>query len=166
MSLISKKRQETGQSVAPRAYSPDPFEALVDWGTRPFDLPSFFAGRLPELFRNGGAPVFPPLNVSEDRNGYDVTIEMPGLEEKDIQVEVYGRQLVVTAERTWKHEDEQKQYHRVESHYGSMQRSVALPDDAQLDLGIIDARYAKGVLSIRVPKVEPTPKRKIEVKGE
>lgn len=165
MSQVQKKRAENAQP-ATRASAPDLFERLFDWSPRTFDLPSFFAGRMPELFRNGEGAVVPPMNISEDAKGYEVTIELPGLEEKDIEVEVLGRQLVVSAERTWKEEDEDKRYHRVESRYGSLQRSMTLPEDARVDLDAIEARYDKGVLHVHVPKAEPTPKRKIEVKGK
>lgn len=164
MSILPKKRQEPTPAVT-RTTPRDLFEQLFDWGSRSFDPASYFAARMPEALRGNGAAMFPPMNVAEDQNGYDVTVELPGVEEKDIQVEVLGRQLVVTAERTWKQEDDQKQYHRVETRYGSMQRSMTLPDDAQVDLDRIDARYERGVLHVRVPKAEPTPKRRIEVKG-
>lgn len=160
MSIITRKHHKPDKDLTTHPTSRDVFQQLFDW-----DPASFFARRMPELLAGNGSAVFPPMNVAEDENTYDVSIEMPGLEEKDIRVEILGHQLVVSAERVWTQEDDQKQYHRVESRYGSMQRSVALPDDARFDIDAIDARYDKGVLHVRVPKVEPTPARRIEVKG-
>lgn len=165
MSLITKKRQEPAKQPLSRGTPRDLFEQLFEPEMRLFEPDSLFRTTLPDLFRRSEGVLFPPMNVAEDANGYDVTVEMPGLEEDDIQVEVLGRQLVVSAERTWRKEDEEKQYHRIESRYGVMQRSMSLPEDALLDLDKVEAKYDKGVLRVRVPKAAPTPKRRIAVKG-
>ncbi|MEE8467019.1 MAG: Hsp20/alpha crystallin family protein, partial [Planctomycetota bacterium] len=65
----------------------------------------------------------------------------------------------------WKEEKKEKEYHRVESQYGSFQRNITLPEGARLDSNSVEATYEKGILKITIPKVEPTPACKIKVKA-
>src|ERR1043165_6000182 len=72
------------------------------------------ASKLPEVFRSATTP---PVHVSETDKHFTVAVELPGLAEKDIQVQMMGRQLTITAERRWEEEKGGKEYHRVESQY-------------------------------------------------
>jgi HSP20 family protein len=117
---------------------------------------------LPAVFRRAS---FPPINVAETEKNFSVSVELPGLNEKDIQVQVMGQQLVISGERKWEDEKKNKEYHRVESQYGSFQRAIALPENLRLDPDSISATYKKGILDVTFPKVEPTPAAKIPVKA-
>jgi HSP20 family protein len=109
--------------------------------------------------------MIPLVNVSETDKQWTVSFELPGLVEKDIQVQILGRQLVVSGERKWEEEKKGKEFHRVESRYGSFRRSIQMPDNARLEPDSVMASYKKGMLEISVPKVEPTPAAKIPVKA-
>lgn len=134
------------------------------WGAlrSAFGVPiTAFENRLPEVFRT---PTFPSLNVSETDTAFTVTAELPGLEEKDIDVRIIGDQLVISGERKWEEEKEGERYHRIESQYGSFERSITLPTDLVAEPDAVQAKYDKGMLRIEIPKVEPTRPRRIEVK--
>ncbi|MCK6449061.1 MAG: Hsp20/alpha crystallin family protein [Planctomycetes bacterium] len=129
---------------------------------------SFFSngGRfehLPEAFRRGPIPA---VNMAETEKDFLVSVELPGLDEKEIQVQLLGSELVISGERKWEGEKKDKTYHRVESQYGSFRRIVEMPEGAKCDPDAIAATYSKGVLEIRVPKVEPKPAAKIAVKAK
>ena len=123
----------------------------------PFDFN--FNDRLPETFRTN---LVPAVNVAEDEKALTVSVELPGLEEKDIDVEVMGNQLVISGERKFEEEKKEKDFHRVEHQYGSFSRTVTLPTGLKTDA--VDAVYKKGILTVSIPKVEPTPVAKIKVK--
>ena len=115
--------------------------------------------KLPETFRTN---LVPAVNVAEDEKALTVSVELPGLEEKDIDVEVMGNQLVISGERKFEEEKKEKDFHRVEHQYGSFSRTVTLPTGLKTDA--VDAVYKKGILTVSIPKVEPTPVAKIKVK--
>ena len=116
---------------------------------------------LPAVFRRGSSP---PVDIAETEKGWTYSFALPGLEEKDIQVQLMGQQLVVSGERKWEEEKKGKEFHRVESQYGAFQRSITLPENARTDPDAIAATYKRGMLEITLPKVEPTPAAKIPVK--
>jgi HSP20 family protein len=125
----------------------------------------FFETDIPNLPAAFTRNVIPPVDVAETEKNWTVSVQLPGLSEKDIQVQILGNQLVVSGERKWEDEKKGKEFHRVESQYGSFQRSIALPENARLDPDSIAASYKKGILEITIPKVEPTPAAKIPVKA-
>ena len=118
-----------------------------------------FNDRLPETFR---ANLVPAVNIVEDDKALTVSVELPGLDEKDIDVEVVGNQLVISAERKFEEEKKDKEFHRMEHHYGTFSRTVTLPIGLQTDA--VDAVYKNGILTVVMAKEEPTPVAKIEVK--
>ncbi|MBI5363844.1 MAG: Hsp20/alpha crystallin family protein [Planctomycetes bacterium] len=107
----------------------------------------------------------PPMNMAETDKHFTVMLEVPGMTEKDLNVQVKGRYLVVSGERKWEEERKGKEFWRVESQYGAFERSIELPDNARLEPDALVATCKKGVLEITIPKVEPTPVAKIPVKG-
>jgi HSP20 family protein len=127
----------------------------------PFEWP--FARRLPELFQ---ARTFPPMNVAESEGHFTVYLELPGMEAKDVSIEVMGNQLQISGERKWEEDKEAKEFHRMESQYGRFERTLTLPENLRLDRASIEATYEKGILSIRLPKVQPTPAAKIPIKAK
>lgn len=117
--------------------------------------------RLPAAFRQDWTPA---VDVAETEKSFTFAFELPGLSEKDIQIQLVGNQLVVSAERKWEEEKKGKEFHRVESQYGAFERAVELPANARAQSDAIQATYKRGILEISVPKVEPTPAAKIPVK--
>jgi len=134
-------------------------EDFEDWMNRFFDRG--LENRLPATFQRVTSP---PVNVAETEKAWIVTLDLPGLDEKDIQVQLMGRQLVVSGERKWEAEQKDKEFHRRESQYGAFQRVIELPENTRAEADALVASYKRGILEIMVPKVEPTPAKKIPVK--
>lgn len=87
------------------------------------------------------------LDVSEDEKGYHITAELPGMSEKDIDVDLSGDTLTIKGEKRDGREEKAKNYYLSERHYGSFQRSFTVPDG--VDREKIDASFAAGVLTRR-----------------
>ena len=105
----------------------------------------------------------PAVEVTEDDKGYKITAELPGLEEKDIEITVAGGLLTIKGEKSYEKDDKNKNRHVSERAYGSFRRSFALPDGVDADK--IGADMAKGVLTVTLPKTAQVAKQqKIEVK--
>ena len=105
----------------------------------------------------------PPLDVSETQDRFEVTLELPGIDPADVDVSVEDSVLTVQGERKLGSETDQESFHRIERRYGRFVRSLSLPSTA--DAERIEATFDKGVLSIRVPKVEQAKPKKITVKA-
>lgn len=107
----------------------------------------FFRGSLFDGDRFGGESLFsamPAVDVTETDAAYEITAELPGMDEKSIQVTVADGVLSISAEKR----DENKGYY--ERSFGSFQRSFAVPDD--VDPGEIRTTFKNGVLSVTLPK--------------
>jgi HSP20 family protein len=117
--------------------------------------------RLPAAFQSLRVP---PVDVAETEHEFLVSVELPGLEEKDIQIEMMGDNLCISGERKWESEKKGKEFHRVETQFGAFRRDVRLPPGLRNHPEDIKAVYKNGVLEIRIPKVEPTPAARIPVK--
>lgn len=94
----------------------------------------------------------PQIDVSGDSNCYEINLEVPGLTESDLSLEVKDGVLSIKGEKEERSEDKDKHYYRVERSYGSFQRILALPDDAIGDE--IKANLDKGVLRLEIPRRE------------
>lgn len=135
---------------------------LFDRFSKGFGLPSF------EPFWAADVDVdlpAPAVDVVEDAKAYTVTAELPGMEDKDVNVTVSGGMLVIKGEKKQEKEEKNKNYYLSERSYGSFQRSFALPDSVDQDK--IAANFAKGVLTVTLPKNTEAQKaeKKIEVKA-
>lgn len=104
----------------------------------------------------------PGIDISETDNQYRISAELPGMKKEDIAVNLEKGRLTISGERSFEKEDEGETYHRVESQYGSFNRSFQLPDN--VDEESIDATYEDGVLKIAVNKSEKEVKKQIEIK--
>ncbi len=105
------------------------------------------------------------IDITEDDKTYRIMAEVPGLEQKNIDVTVSGDMLTIKGEKSSETDEKNKDYHASECTYGSFQRSFALPDGVDRDR--IAADLSKGVLTITLPKTaeEQKPQQKIEVKA-
>ena len=99
---------------------------------------------------NGGALLSVDVDVAEDDKAYTITAELPGIAEKDIDVSISNDVLTLKGEKKGETEEKGKNRYVCERSYGAFQRSFALPNDALTDK--IDAKFAKGVLTITLPK--------------
>jgi len=108
----------------------------------------------------------PAVDVYEDEHNVSLKIEIPGIDEKDIDVRVENNTLTVHGERKFEKEEKEENFRRVERSYGSFTRSFTLPNT--VDVEHVSANYDKGVLKITLPKkAEAKPKQiKVQVGGE
>lgn len=110
--------------------------------------------------------ISPRVDISETDDEVRVTAELPGMDEKDIQVTLDDHVLVVRGEKKQAHEDKNRNYHLVERSFGSFQRAIALPAGVEQDQ--VKATFRKGVLSVSVPKAPAakTQQKKIAISAE
>jgi HSP20 family protein len=108
----------------------------------------------------------PAVDVYEDEHNVTLKIEVPGIDEKDIDVRIENNTLTVHGERRIEKEEKEENYRRVERQYGSFTRTFNLPSTVDSDK--VSAHYDKGVLKISLPKkAEAKPKQiKVNVGGE
>src|SRR2546430_17595423 len=100
----------------------------------------------------------PPVDVYEDEHNITLKIEVPGIDEKDIDVRIENNTLTVHGERKFEKEEKEENFRRVERQYGSFTRSFTLP--SSVDPGQVSADYDKGVLKINLAKkAEAKPKQ-------
>lgn len=106
----------------------------------------------------------PVVDVAETDKGYEVVAELPGMEQKDINVELKDDVLTVSGEKTEEREEKEKSYHLSERRFGSFRRTFRLPSEVDQDK--ITADFKDGVLTIGLPKTTKAqkPSRKIGVK--
>src|SRR5436853_3449116 len=108
----------------------------------------------------------PPVDVYEDEHNVTLKIEVPGVDEKDLDVRVENNTLTVHGERKFEKEEKEENYRRIERQYGSFTRSFSLPPTVNPES--VQANYEKGVLKIKLEKkAEAKPKQiKVNVGGE
>ncbi|MFO1076209.1 MAG: Hsp20/alpha crystallin family protein [Planctomycetota bacterium] len=106
----------------------------------------------------------PVANIAETEKDWVVSMELPGMNENEVEVRVSGNYLVVSGERKQEKETKDKQYHRIESSYGMFERRFELPTDVRMDAEGVKATFKNGMLEVRVGKIEPRPVTKIPVK--
>lgn len=108
----------------------------------------------------------PSLDISTDEKEYRISVELPGVEEKDVHVELEDNSLRISGEKRHEEEDKSKGYYRVERSYGSFQRILTLPRD--VDASAIKASHKQGVLTITLPRkaLAPSENKRIEISKE
>jgi HSP20 family protein len=104
---------------------------------------------------------FPPTDVSEDKDGLQITMELPGVRSEDVKLSLENNVLTVRGEKRQESEEQTDRVHRYERSYGTFERSFALP--STVDPEKVDARYENGVLVINIPKAERARPREIPV---
>ncbi len=107
-------------------------------------------GLFPERGGLGAGRFNPQVDISETDKEVTVVAELPGLDEKDVQVELENNLLVVKGEKREEHENKDGEWHRIECSYGSFHRVVPLPAD--IDAEKAKAKFKKGRLKIAIPK--------------
>lgn len=124
-------------------------DRLFDEAFRGFGFPMLsmprFSSEWPSLLR-------PALDIQETDKQYKIALEVPGVEEKDIQLTLHDNVLIVRGEKRQEQEKKDGGFHRVERSYGSFQRALNLPENANEDS--IKATFKNGVLNITIDKRE------------
>ena len=114
------------------------------------------------FFGLSGAGVYPPINVFRDREGLVVRAELPGIKPDAITVSLERRRLTISGERAMENTG-RGAYHRRERAFGKFSRTIALPED--LDVEKATAQWHSGVLTLRVPPVAEAKPRQITVQA-
>jgi HSP20 family protein len=145
--------------LSPWARTYDPFTSLQREIERVFEdfAPGFPAFTAPTT------ELTPKMDASETEKQFELTFELPGLEEKDVEINISDNVLTVRGEKKAEKEQKDKNYRTVERSYGSFARSVELPDG--IDPDAIKATITKGVLKVTVPKPAPAVTKKVEIKA-
>ncbi len=113
-----------------------------------------------EEFRGTWTPM---VDVKETPKVLTFIAELPGMHEKDVEVELIGDTLTIRGSREFTKEEDKDEYVRIERNYGTFQRSFTL--DIPVKQDEILASFKNGLLTVTVPKSEDRPGRKIQVKG-
>ncbi|MCX8026866.1 MAG: Hsp20/alpha crystallin family protein [Thermodesulfovibrionales bacterium] len=108
----------------------------------------------------------PKIDVVDSDKDIKITAELPGMDEKDIDVSVTKNAVTIKGEKKVEKEDKGKDYYRMERSYGSFCRTIPLPVEVNLDKA--EAKFSKGILTINLPKTETAIKetKKIAIKAE
>ncbi len=170
--LPIKQEKPSVSSSVPQTWQP--FESLRqeidrlfdDFGRgfwRPFGR-SLFAAE-PLFRREPTLPTMPAVDVVESEKAYELTAELPGMDEKNIEVKVVNGNLTIKGEKQEEREEKKKDYYLHERNFGSFERSFGIPEGVDADK--IEANFKKGVLTVTLPKKAEAqkPAKKIEVKA-
>ena len=132
----------------------DDFDRLFDrfWNTGLF-------GPAPRVFETMWQP---SLDFSENDKEYIVRLEAPGVPKDDLEVNVDGHTLTISGRRDFEREDKTEEYFYREREAGKFVRTVQLP--TMVDQAKVTANYQDGIVTIRLPKTEPSAKTRIQIK--
>lgn len=103
----------------------------------------------------------PSVDISETEKQFELSVELPGMKKEDISIDLENGRLTISGERKFENNENGKNYHRVESRFGSFTRTFHLPDS--IDEDTISAKYADGILNITIDKSEDKVKKQIEI---
>ena len=104
----------------------------------------------------------PVTDVTETDKEIEITVELPGLEDKDVKINLADDLLTIKGEKKAEKEQKDKDFRMAERSYGAFERTIELPEG--VDPNAIEATIAKGVLTVTVPKPAPSQAKTIEVK--
>ncbi|HSS65651.1 MAG TPA: Hsp20/alpha crystallin family protein [Gammaproteobacteria bacterium] len=123
------------------------------------------------LFKSAGMDMrglmeSPRTDMSESDKEYELSIELPGMSEKDVEVTVHDNMITLKGEKKSERETMEKDYHIAERSYGSVRRTFSMPSDVDSDK--VKASFSKGVLTVHLPKTNEARAKplKVDVKGE
>ncbi len=174
---FKKENEENGHTVpikyshkSKHRYSPVSFGDLHNEMDPLFD--DFFNGFALSPFRSrssireglAGTLLKPSLDLGSTENEYTISLEIPGVSEKEVRIELVHDSLIIRGEKKQRKEEKKKNFYRLERSYGSFQRTLSLPEDANREN--INADFKNGVLNITIPRIAlPEKKAKqIEIK--
>lgn len=147
---------QSSQNVIPQIR--DPFQSL---------LGHLFRDTLTDIQADHRRESAPRTNIAETETSYELSFEIPGVDESDIDVQLHDKVLTVTARRAAANDagadEPRKRWHRVEHGHGESRRAISLPQDAA-DEGV-EAVCKNGVLSVKVPKQAQAQPSKIQVRA-
>ena len=135
------RRQEADSFLQLRDEMDRMFENFFEspWSLRPF-----------EAFEANLSGFMPSLDVNETEKDINVTVELPGMEDKDIQLFLDNNVLTISGEKKFEKQEKKNNFHRLERSYGTFSRQVALPCDVDEDH--VSASFKNGILNVTLPK--------------
>jgi HSP20 family protein len=119
-----------------------------------YSLPTSFLSK-------SGMDLSPRIDISETDSEYKIEAELPGINQKEIDVKIDNNILTIKGKKEDIKEEKEKNYHLRERYYGAFQRSISLPNN--IDPEKIKASFENGVLNISVPKSDKRTPKKIEI---
>jgi HSP20 family protein len=172
--LPVKNEDKSAKHGLPRAAA-HPFETLRREMNRLFDdfEGDFWSGPFrratfdvaPFWRRELGLAAAPAVDIAETEKAFEITADMPGLDEKNVEVTVSNGTLTIKGGKQEEKEEKKKDYYLHERRFGSFERSFRIPE--AVDAEKIEASFHKGVLNVKLPKNAETqrPEKKITVKA-
>lgn len=124
----------------PNDFVPTSFSNLID---------RFFND---SLTRSGGSTFVPKVDIMENENAYELHFAAPGMSKDDFKIELNDNYLTVSGERKFTNEKKDKNFHSIETQYGTFSRSFTLPEN--VDASKVNAKYNNGMLELVIPKDE------------
>src|SRR5262249_39377227 len=103
----------------------------------------------------------PAVDIAETAKGYDITAELPGIDQKNIEVKYADGTLTIRGERKDEKEEKKENYYLSERNYGSFQRSFRVPDGVDADN--VEASFKNGVLTVTLPKTPEAQRKEIRI---
>jgi HSP20 family protein len=156
--------EQAGTLTSPLQQFHREIDRLFDEAFRGFGLAPFGFDRqvLPHL---GEGMLKPTLDLGANDKEYTITVEIPGVDEKDVKLEIVNDTLTIHGEKKQETEEKEKNYYRMERAYGSFQRMLSLPEDADQD--DVKAVFKNGVLTVTLHRkaVPKSQVKHIEVKS-
>ena len=143
------------------------YRPLSPWSAFPGDLERFFDRAFPALLEEENGTTesnvwAPRMDFSETDTEYMMSMDLPGVDKKHVNVQVDNHQLMVTGERKEERKEGKRDFHRIERKYGRFYRALALPQNAMAENAKAD--FKDGVLTVTVPKAEVSKPRRVEVR--
>lgn len=143
-----------------RMFATQPFLSLQREIDRLFED---FGRGFPAAAGATGSKMMPATDVVETDKEIEITAELPGLEEKDVKIDLADSLLTIRGEKKVEKEQKDKNYRMVERSYGAFERVIELPEGVDPDA--VKATIANGVLTVTVPKPAPAQAKTIAVKS-
>ncbi|WP_111670566.1 Hsp20/alpha crystallin family protein [Algoriphagus litoralis] len=140
---------------------------LVRYNQLDPQMPTTFSGMLDRFFNDSvGANLkqfSPAVDIAEDDKSYEIHVAVPGMKKSDFKIDLLDGKLIISGERKLEEKKEGKNFHSIETQFGSFRRSFFIPEDVMEDQ--VEAVYADGFLKLVLPKKEKkVNKATIEVK--
>ena len=142
------KSSESQRGMMPRSTSMFSLSPRAFFSASPFELMRRFTDEMDRWFEGSGL-WSPPIEITERNGKFEVCAELPGLRKEDVKVELTPEGLVISGERKHEREERQEGVYRSERRYGSFCRTIAIPEEAQIDQA--KAKFEDGMLKVSIP---------------
>jgi HSP20 family protein len=145
-----KQSDALGRYYHPLPYFHRDFDLMLDRYFREFGLPQTAGGKIPVSMFDANGLLKPKVDLSASAKEYVLTVEIPGVNDKDVSLDISGNLMTIKGEKKQEKEEKEKDYYRIERSYGSFQRVLSLPEDVDQDA--IKAGFKHGVLTVTMPR--------------